>query len=123
MLCRQEDADDLPDSGGTGASTGVPGSQKCVVGLPMPAGTQMRNDTIVNNSGKNPAVDKPWEGKGYNNPPYYVNALAKFTMFRDSGTYFPEVCGSVGNTGYPGESGQGACGGDWMGALGCGSQP
>ena len=124
VLCRQEDADDLPNSGGalTGNATGVAGSQKCVVGLPMPAGTQMRNDTIVNNSGKDPAIPNPWDGKGYNNPPYYVNAMAKFTMFRSSGTYFEEACGSVGNIGYPGESGEGTCGG-WMGALNCGLQP
>ena len=122
VLCRQEDADDLPNSGGTGASTGVAGSQKCVVGLPMPAGTQMRNDTYINNSGKDPNVKQPWLSKGYSNPPYYVNAIAKFTMFRESGTYFPEVCGSVGNVGFPGEGGEGACNG-WMGNIGCNSAP
>lgn len=110
VLCRQEDADDLPDTGGTGAATGIAGSQKCVVGLPMPAGTQMRNDTLG-----------LWDGKGYTNPPYYMNAMVKFTMFRNSGTYFPEVCGSVGEPGFPGEGGEGACG--WMGGLGCGTQP
>ena len=111
VLCRQEDADDLPATGGTGAATGVAGSQKCVVGLPMPAGTQMRNDVPA---GK-------WDGIGYTNPPYYMNAMIKITMFRNSGTYFPEVCGSAGLIGFPGEGTEGACG--WMTNLGCGKQP
>ena len=113
VICRQEDADNLPVTGGTGAATGVANSQKCVVGLPMPAGTQVRNYGTA----QFPSAG----GQGYTNPPYYMNAMIKITQFRDSGNWFADACGSVGNAGFPGEGGQGQCG--WMDGLGCASQP
>ncbi len=127
VICRQQDSDDLNSTGGSATTaTGVANSQKCVVGQPMPPGTQMRNEPLPNPSvtlGIDAGTLTHWEGgggamnsrnRGYYNPPYYRNAMMKWTRFYPSGRWISDACGSVGIEGRPGR-------GNW-GGVQCGSE-
>ena len=69
----------------------------------LPEGTQVRNNTSA----------------GYNNGPYYLNAMLKVRTFAPSGAWLENSCGSVG------APGNGQSGRDWMrdGSENCKNPP
>ncbi|MEQ1814409.1 MAG: hypothetical protein ABL860_08180 [Candidatus Nitrotoga sp.] len=77
----------------------------CIVGQPIPAGTQVRAANLPN-----PTIGSPtavpglgpanyWAARGYTNPPYYLNARLKVRTFANSGTWVPDSCGNAGPPG------------------------
>ena len=80
----------------------------CTLGQPMPPGTQVRLGGLPQPGGSTDANYWNTAGRGYNNPPYYVNALNKIISFKESGKWEPTDCGSVGA---PGNGKNGMCGG------------
>ncbi len=75
----------------------------CIVGQPIPAGTQVRASDLPNPSLANPTVSGGpadyWRARGYTNPPYYLNTRLKVNTFANSGTWEQTNCGNAGPPG------------------------
>jgi len=71
VICRSEDN-----------STHIEGG--CTVGQPIPAGSRVKNTSGGGGNGN--------DAKGYNNPPYYINARLRLTRFRASGAWREQDC-------------------------------
>ncbi len=75
----------------------------CIVGQPIPAGTQVRASDLPNPSLVNPTVPGGpadyWRTRGYTNPPYYLNTRVKVNTFANSGTWEAANCGNAGPPG------------------------